>query len=251
MHTKNLHRLSFWQKKKRSLIKRFFPKFINTSDSFILQHLPEEIDSEKIDIKKFRKIWMEQEHPQPLDLVRLLFLISNAKDLTNVPGAIAEVGVYKGYTAKILTELFPDRRFYLFDTFEGFEKSDFTLEKVKKHSSNFFDDTSLSLVQNYLGSSPNHRYCKGYFPSTTSMVEKGETFSLVHLDADLYAPIKSGLEYFYPKMSPGGMLIVHDYSSNAWPGVIQAVDEFLVDKPEGLIRIPDKSGTVVIKKVAQ
>ena len=44
-------------------------------------------------------------------------------------------------------------------------------------------------------------------------------------------------------------MIVHDYSSGAWPGIKQAVDEFLLNKPETLVRIPDKSGTAIFKKV--
>ena len=36
-------------------------------------------------------------------------------------------------------------------------------------------------------------------------------FALVHLDCDLYAPMRAGLEFFYPKLVPGGFMIIHDY----------------------------------------
>lgn len=242
------HRLSFLQKKKRSFLKRFLMRFINSSDSFILQQLPEFIDRESFDIKAFRKIWLEQGGSQSLDFVRLLFLITNVRALESVTGSFAEVGVYKGYTAKILHMLSPTRKFYLFDTFSGFAEKDFEMEKKKKSSSESFADTSLESVKRYIAPNENVVFCKGYFPATASFVPKEEKFALVHLDADLYNPIYEGLKFFYPKMSPNGLIIVHDYLSGAWPGVKEAVDTFLVDKPESIVCIPDKSGTVVIKR---
>ena len=248
MYTKKEHRLKFWQKKKRSFIKRLLIKFVNSSDSYVIQHLPESIDRDEFDISPFRKIWLAGGRANSVDPIRLLFLISNIQDLENIDGAFAEVGVYKGHTAKIFNTLFPKRKFYLFDTFEGFEKSDFDSETEKRSSSDNFDDTSLQSVKEYLAPKDNIIFCKGYFPDTTKFVEEGETFALVHLDADLYNPIKAGLEYFYPRMQHHGIIIIHDYSSGAWPGVTKAVDEFMLDKHEGIVKMPDKSGSVVIKR---
>jgi O-methyltransferase len=47
---------------------------------------------------------------------------------------------------------------------------------------------------------------------------------------------------------PGGFLIIHDYMSLYWDGVEKAINEFFADKPERFIPIPDKSGTIVIRK---
>ena len=51
-------------------------------------------------------------------------------------------------------------------------------------------------------------------------------------------------------MVAGGWLLIHDYSSLVWEGIEKAVDEFLADKPENLVLIPDKAGTAVIRKLA-
>ena len=69
------------------------------------------------------------------------------------------------------------------------------------------------------------------------------------LDADLYQPTKTGLEYFYEKLEVGGFLILHDYNNPRWPGVMQAAQEFFSDKPETPIQIPDKSGSSIIRKL--
>jgi hypothetical protein len=62
--------------------------------------------------------------------------------------------------------------------------------------------------------------------------------------------VKAALECFYPRVSPGGILLLHDYSSGHWPGVRQAVDEFFQKLPEKPILIPDKSGTAIVRKMA-
>jgi O-methyltransferase len=45
-------------------------------------------------------------------------------------------------------------------------------------------------------------------------------------------------------------MIVHDYSGIAWEGVKKAVDEFLAPRPERPVLLPDRSGTAMIRKVA-
>jgi len=93
-------------------------------------------------------------------------------------------------------------------------------------------------------------YCKGRFPETATAVPSDETFAFVHLDCDLELPIAAGLEFFYPRLAPGGMMVIHDYESGGhWPGVRKAVNEFLKDKPESIIIVPDKSGTGVFRKI--
>ena len=72
-------------------------------------------------------------------------------------------------------------------------------------------------------------------------------FALVNLDADLYKPTLAGLRYFYPLLSPGGVIIVHDYNFK-WPGIKKATDEFVATIPESLVMVPDMEGSVMIIK---
>src|SRR6476660_1369139 len=71
-----------------------------------------------------------------LDYIRLatLELVSNEIYRKNLPGNVAELGVYKGGFAKHINAYFPDRKFYLFDTFEGFHLDDVQNEKAKNYS---------------------------------------------------------------------------------------------------------------------
>ncbi len=164
-----------------------------------------------------------------------------------IEGSLAELGVYKGTTARLLHALMPTRTLWLFDTFAGFDARDLAREDDGTGDTSKFADTSLERVLAFLGESPSIRLCKGYFPDTASVVPAEERFALVHLDADLFKPTWDALHFFYPRMSPGGLIILHDYGSGAWPGIAEAADHFLADKPECLIRIPDKSGTAVLR----
>ena len=164
-----------------------------------------------------------------------------------VEGAFAELGVYKGDSALLLHLMDPDRTFHLFDTFGGFEEQDMKPEtgEAAEYSPHNFADTSLERVKRRL-SSPRFIFHPGHFPETAQAVAE-ERFALVNLDADLYLPTKAGLEFFYPRLSPGGVIFIHDYNSK-WVGLMKAVDEFVKTIPEPLVLLSDKDSTVMIVK---
>jgi O-methyltransferase len=181
------------------------------------------------------------------DFTRLYFIYLNLKHYIerNIDGSIAEVGVYKGNTAKLMHDLAPERRIYLFDTFEGFNQKDLKAE-TKSIAKDIFKDTSLEYVKDFVGTDDKVIYCEGYFPETSKYVMKNEKFALVHIDCDLYEPIKASLEFFYPRMAKGGLIIIHDYASGFWPGATKAVDQFVQNIQESPVLIPDRSGSIVI-----
>ena len=164
----------------------------------------------------------------------------------NVPGAFAELGVYKGETAEIISEMDDSRDLYLFDTFKGFDKNDLESESKadSKYNETNFADTSLDDVKNLFTNKTNVLFYAGYFPETTVNL-KEEKFALVHLDADLYQPTIAGLRYFYPRLSAGGVIIIHDYN-HTWSGVTKAVDEFIQSIPESLVELADWQGSAMI-----
>jgi hypothetical protein len=157
---------------------------------------------------------------------------SIAKAYTNVPGDIAEVGVFQGASARMICEVKGDKALHLFDTFEGLPEA--ASEDGKVHNPQQFS-CSLESVQKYLAAYPNIHFYKGEFPASATGVPEIR-FSFVHLDVDLYASTLSCLKYFYPRMTPGGVILSHDYSILA--GVKQAFEEFLADKPERPIELP-------------
>lgn len=151
-----------------------------------------------------------------------------APRIKNIPGAVAELGVYKGDFALILNQCFPDKILYLFDTFEGFNDDDIQIENKNNFSCSSkgeFADTSVATVLSRFADSSNIVIQKGIFPDTAKGLEQ-EIFAFVSLDADLYAPTLAGLEFFYQRLSPGGAILLHDYGSKRFAGVMQAVSDY-------------------------
>lgn len=184
------------------------------------------------------------------DQVRLstLELVSYEINSKNIVGNVAELGVYKGKFARYINRLFPNRTLYLFDTFEGFDSRDVTTEKQEGFSggNQDFSDTSVKAV---FGLMPYPDKCvakKGFFPESANGVN--DNFAFVSIDTDLYEPIYAGLKFFYPLLSKGGYIFIHDFNNNAYKGSRKAVEQFCNEENIGFVPLPDSGGSAIITK---
>jgi O-methyltransferase len=180
-----------------------------------------------------------------------LELASHEIRLRNVPGACAELGVYRGEFARLVNALFMDRRLYLFDTFTGFDPAELEREKrLGFHDpTKDFKDTSVETV---VAAMPNPELCvvrQGRFPETAAGID--ESFCFVSIDVDLFDPTLAGLRFFHPRLARGGFLMVHDYNNHRnYPGPRAAVEEFCLQGEVAIpfVPIPDLYGSVVLRK---
>jgi O-methyltransferase len=162
---------------------------------------------------------------------------------SQIEGAFAEIGVYQGATSAFIHQEAPERPFYLFDTFEGFPNNDGTGVDIR------FRDTSRAAVSQLLGNSENIHFREGYFPATAIGLE-GESFALVMLDVDHYRAALDVFQFFYPRLVRGGYFFMHDFNSDESEYAIsRAAHEFMKDKPEMLIEIPDYFGSALFRKI--
>jgi len=157
-------------------------------------------------------------------------------------GAIAEVGVYEGGSARMICESKGDTSLHLFDTFSGLPAAGEHDAHVHRTKANLYA-CSIESIQAYLRPFPNVFYHEGLFPHSVTNVPENERFSFAHFDVDLYESTLGCLNYFYPRMNPGGVMLSHDYS--ILNGVRKAFAEFLSDKPEELIELPTTQCMVV------
>ena len=174
----------------------------------------------------------------------------------SLEGELAELGVYRAEFSKWMNAEFPDKRLFLFDTFESFKDEDVEQERSNNFTPDvliekyrmIFHNTNEEYVMSQMKYPANCVIRKGYFPET--IPDEEITYSLVSLDCDLYVPTLSGLEYFYPRLERGGFIIIHDYNhEDHWMGVKKAVKEY--EKVIGHIaKIPlaDNCGSLVITK---
>lgn len=198
-----------------------------------------QIDAHKIFVFEPREQGVAWEEERIIILKKCITTIKER----NIPGNMAELGVWKGEFSKIFNRFLPEKKLYLFDTFEGFAVDK---DKVQKEDENAFKDTSIDLVLSKMKTPENCIIKKGWFPKTTEGVE--DDFCLVSLDADLYEPIYAGLEYFYPRLVKGGYILVHDYNNFHYKGVKEAVNEFCKKYEIGFVPIVDRSFSIIITK---
>lgn len=178
------------------------------------------------------------------DYVRLATLELLCRRLDSVPGAAAELGVYKGFFARCINMLLPERKLYLFDSFEGFAPEACASEAFQAAHRNTAIDQVLSIMPH-----PGQIVVKpGFFPGSLKGLE--DRFCLVSLDVDFEQATLDGLRYFWPRLSPGGYLLLHDWGSPGLPGVAQALDAYEAETGRKIPAIPlcDIGGSLVLCK---
>ncbi|WCM60902.1 TylF/MycF/NovP-related O-methyltransferase [Paenibacillus polymyxa] len=215
----------------------------NIHGESVYKQLTEELSIEK---GKIIDYFMSLKFDTRLALLRQ---IADEINECGVKGSVAELGVFKGEFSKYINRVFPERQLYLFDTFSGFDQKDIDNENKGDFSNSVageFCNSDVDLVLNKMMYKENCIVKKGYFPESASDVN--ETFAFVSLDVDLYQPILEGLKFFYPKMSDGGYIIIHDYNSTRFHGVKQAVREYCREHGVKYTPISDLCGSVAIMK---
>ena len=169
-----------------------------------------------------------------LDLVRY-FLAT-----LPVPGARAECGAYRGATALLLCHAWRSREpgfrgesFYLIDSFSGTSASvENDLIPVRGDDGTtrmeaFFPvgktDTTAEEVCGFFGEFPEVKICAGWIPQVFGSLPERD-WAFVHLDLTLFEPTLASLEYFYPRLSRGAVMICD--GSVFCPGAQKAWDQF-------------------------
>ena len=163
-----------------------------------------------------------------VDIWRCHELWELVAELQDVPGAILEVGVWRGGTGALMAaraaELGLEENTYLCDTWEGVVK---TGEVDTYYHDGKHDDASKETVEKLVADLGLHRVrcLQGIFPDDTAHEVVDDTFRLVHIDVDVYRSAFDVLEWVWPKLSPGGIVVFDDYGCPATPGVTRLVNE--------------------------
>ncbi len=185
---------------------------------------------------------------------RTFELVAQEIKRNGVKGAAAELGVFRGVFSALINDIFRDRQIFLFDTFEGFEKNEAENELVKGRCDEGFleahVDTNEDIVKAAMPYPEQLRICKGFFPESIPRELYDEKFAFVSLDVDFEESTYQGLRFFYPRMSDGGYIFIHDYRTFFLEGVDMAVKRFEKDENIKLKCVPiaDRAGTLIILK---
>lgn len=133
-------------------------------------------------------------------------LFGLARALSGVPGDIAVCGIYEGHGAHLLLEANADNSKWLF----GFEP---------------IEETAGVALAKHRARVHLHKGEMAYaFDKVTH-----KRFSFVHIDVEDYAEIKDALDFFWPRVTPGGVIFLDDYRTKHTRGGSRAVDEFAAE----------------------
>ena len=172
-----------------------------------------------------------------------------SKHCRHLEGDFAECGVYKGGTAYLISLILKDnsnhqKTLHLFDTFSGMPKS--ANEDESHHKEGDYDDTSVEAVKDFLSDYSFVEFHPGLIPDTFEAVTN-KKFAFVHIDVDIYQSIKDCCEFFYERMTKGGIMIFDDYGFQGYElAAKKAVDDFFIGKSE--IPITLRNGQCLVLK---
>ena len=160
-------------------------------------------------------------------------------------GAMAEAGVFAGASARLICEAKGDAPLHLFDVFEtlqapaGASAEPERAAELRRH----FGRThgTRAEAERLLAPYPNVHVHAGVFPDTARGMES-ERFSFVHLDLDLEPSTRDALEFFHPRLLPGGIIVGDDCNDR---GVRRAFDAYFAGRADTVIALPWGQGVVV------
>ncbi|CAM2007632.1 TylF/MycF/NovP-related O-methyltransferase [Acanthopleuribacter pedis] len=161
------------------------------------------------------------------------------RKIQHLKGAVVECGVFKGTsliglaTLRHLLDQNAARPIIGFDTFDLFPETQFEADQAKRQG--FIDEAGdqsigvdqLHQVLRHKGIDQNIALVAGDILHTLPAwcsANPDQMIALINLDTDIYEPAQIILEYLWPRLEPGGILLLDDYG--VFPGETQAADEF-------------------------
>lgn len=185
---------------------------------------------------------------------RTFEFVAEEIEAAHIDGCIAEFGVFRGTFSALMNEKMPEKKLYLFDTFEGFDINEARKEADLGRSDEVFEyahrQTSIEMVLAAMTYPQQCILCKGLFPNSITKEAESEMYAFVSIDVDFEDSIYEGLKFFYPRLNHGGYIFIHDYNSAYLVGVRKAVLRYELDLGTKLNKVPiaDRAGTLVIVK---
>jgi O-methyltransferase len=176
----------------------------------------------------FRELYERARDNTLVDVYRCYELWSLVREVAPVPGALIEVGVWRGGTGALIAKAARLAGIadpvYLCDTFSGVPKagSHDPAYRGGEHA-----DTSEAIVRALLArvDASNARIVPGIFPEESAQAIAAARFRFAHIDVDTHASAKDCEDYLWPRLSPGGVMVFDDYGFDGLGGVRELVDE--------------------------
>ncbi len=191
--------------------------------------------------------WSDKSGPK---IQRIYNLINLYKMTLNIPGAIAECGVFKGSTSKFLLEYRRNagfeqtKKIKLYDSFEGLAEPSLSDSGTNMRRGDYLG--VVQEVKSNLAGYDNLHFYKGWIPHCFDL-ESPDRYSFVHIDVDFYEAVRDSLVFFGERMVSGGIIVFDDYGCYETPGAKKAVDEFANQSKALLVRFPFGQAAMIFR----
>lgn len=139
-----------------------------------------------------------------------------------------------------------DRRMYLFDTFAGTPESLMSTKERSvrlKENKKFYPDCYEVAVKNF-GSYPNVQLVRGIVPDTLDKV-RIDRVAYLSLDMNIAAPERAAIEFFWPKLTSGAVVVLDDYGWAGFEEQMTSMDEFAASKGVRIGVLPTGQGLII------
>lgn len=167
-----------------------------------------------------------------------------------LPGDLAECGCYVGTSAFFIAQASTHGKLYLFDSFQGLsapEAADKEIaESVMPWSAGGGDLTAseVTLRKNLARYDDVIEVLPGWIPERFAEIAERQ-FRLVHIDVDLYQPTRDSLNFFYPRLVKGGVIVMDDYGFKTCPGATRAADELAASEGIEVLHLATGQGVIM------
>ncbi|MBI5874097.1 MAG: class I SAM-dependent methyltransferase [Candidatus Omnitrophica bacterium] len=197
-----------------------------------------------IERKQFKNIYNTYANYTLVDEERCYQIYQFLHHSFSLQGDMAEIGVYRGGTAGLIAETSSreSKKVYLFDTFCGLPVANSVKDTHWKGGE--FSDTCYEDIKKLLSKFGHIEIYKGFFPETAEPV-KNKSFCFIHVDVDIYQSALDCCNFFYDRLTKGGIIIFDDYGFIGSEGLKSAVDEFFSSKPEKPIYLSTGQGLII------
>ena len=219
--------------------------------------LPSDYDDEAKEIIRAARPWTMTGPDKMYALIQSVRYVTRHQ----IPGDVVECGVWRGGSMQAVARTLiaagdTSRHLHLFDTYEGMpppterdlrrsddRSAEELLAQESREDSKVWAVATLDDVQDGFSHVPYPQERVHFVQGKVEDTIPGhapEQISILRLDTDWYESTRHELEHLYPRLSPGGVLLLDDYGY--WEGAREAVDEFLDQSGERLLLMRMASG---------
>ncbi len=202
--------------------------------------------------RDFLQIYRQVQDRTLVDVYRLWELWTLVEQAAKVGGDVLEIGVWRGGSGTLIARRAADcgleGSVYLCDTFRGVVKA---ADQDSAYRGGEHADTSQAEVRRFLDQLGLHRavLLPGIFPDETGDRISDRRFALCHIDVDTYQSAADILDWVWPRLNLGGMVVYDDYGFSVCGGVTRHVEE--QRRRAGCLVFHNLNGHAVLIKTAE